>query len=85
MEARPGGARHVARKLLDTYHVERHPVAARMLQNTMAQTALTRSDARVDALRNTMSELLSMDEARKRFAAMISGLDVHRSQHLRPC
>jgi hypothetical protein len=48
-----------------------------VLQNTMAQTALTRSDARLDALRDTMSELLSMDEPRKRFAAMISGLDIH--------
>jgi hypothetical protein len=63
--------------LLDTYHAERHPVGARVLQNTMAQTALTRSDARVDALRDTMSELLGMDEPRKRFAAMISGLDIH--------
>jgi 3-(3-hydroxy-phenyl)propionate hydroxylase len=62
--------------LLDTYHAERHPVAARVLQNTMAQTALTRSDARMDALRDTMSELLSMDEPRKRVAAMISGLDI---------
>jgi 3-(3-hydroxy-phenyl)propionate hydroxylase len=63
--------------LLDTYQGERHPVAARVLQNTMAQTALTRSDARNDALRDTMSELLSMDEPRKRVAAMISGLDIH--------
>jgi 3-(3-hydroxy-phenyl)propionate hydroxylase len=63
--------------LLDTYHAERHPVAARVLQNTMAQTALLRSDARVDALRDTMSELLSMDEPRKRFGAMMSGLDIH--------
>jgi 3-(3-hydroxy-phenyl)propionate hydroxylase len=62
--------------LLDTYHGERHPVAARVLQNTMAQTALTRGDARTDALRATMSELLSMDEPRKRIAAMISGLDI---------
>ena len=63
--------------LLDTYHAERHPVAARVLQTTMAQTALTRSDARADALRDTMSELLSMNEPRKRFAAMMSGLDIH--------
>jgi 2-polyprenyl-6-methoxyphenol hydroxylase-like FAD-dependent oxidoreductase len=62
--------------LLDTYHAERHPVAARVLRNTLAQTALTRSDARVDALRDTLSELLAMDEPRTRFAAMISGLDV---------
>jgi hypothetical protein len=62
--------------LLDTYHAERHPVAARVLRNTLAQTALTRSDARVDALRDTLSELLAMDEPRTRFAAMIAGLDV---------
>jgi len=43
----------------------------------MAQTALTRSDARIDVLRDTVSELLRMDEPRKRFAAMISGLDIH--------
>ncbi|HET7482628.1 MAG TPA: FAD-dependent monooxygenase [Actinomycetota bacterium] len=64
--------------LLDTYQAERHPVAARVLQNTMAQTALMRpADARLEALRQTVSELLSMDEPRKRFAGMISGLDVH--------
>jgi len=56
--------------LLDTYHAERHPVAARVLRNTMAQTALTRRDDRVDALRDTMSELLSMDEPRKRIAGI---------------
>jgi hypothetical protein len=63
--------------LLDTYHAERHPVAARVLQNTMAATALIRSDERIDALRETMSELLSMDEPRRRLAGMISGLDIH--------
>ena len=63
--------------LLDTYHAERHPVAARVLRTNMAQIPLTRSDARIDALRDTMTELLSMDEPRKRFAAMMSGLDIH--------
>ncbi len=63
--------------LLDTYHAERHPVAARVLRNTMAQVALMRTDDRVEALRDTISELLSMDEPRKRFAAMMSGLDIH--------
>ncbi len=62
--------------LLDTYHAERHPVAARVLRNTLAQTALLHSDERVDALRDTMSELLSMEEPRKRYAAMMSGLDI---------
>ena len=63
--------------LLDTYHAERHPVAARVLRNTMAQVALMRPDDRIEALRDTVSELLSMDEPRKRFAAMMSGLDIH--------
>jgi 2-polyprenyl-6-methoxyphenol hydroxylase-like FAD-dependent oxidoreductase len=63
--------------LLDTYHAERHPVAARVLRTTMAQTALLRSDERTDALRDTMSELLSMEEPRKRIAGMMSGLDIH--------
>jgi 2-polyprenyl-6-methoxyphenol hydroxylase-like FAD-dependent oxidoreductase len=65
--------------LLDTYHSERHPVAARVLRNTMAQMALLRrpADDRTKALRDTVSELLSMDEPRKRFAAMMSGLDIH--------
>jgi 3-(3-hydroxy-phenyl)propionate hydroxylase len=63
--------------LLDTYHAERHPVGARVLHNTMAQVALGRTDERSKALRDTMLELLSMEEPRKRIAAMISGLDIH--------
>jgi 3-(3-hydroxy-phenyl)propionate hydroxylase len=63
--------------LLDTYQAERHPVAARALRNTMAQTALLRFDDRVEALRDTMAELLSMDEPRKQLAGMMSGLDIH--------
>jgi len=63
--------------LLDTYHTERHPVAAIVLRNTMAQVALLRTDDRTNALRETMSELLGMDEPRKRVAAMMSGLDIH--------
>ena len=63
--------------LLDTYHAERHPVGARVLHNTMAQVALGRTDDRSQALRDTMLELLSMDEPRRRIAGMISGLDIH--------
>jgi aromatic ring hydroxylase-like protein/FAD binding domain-containing protein len=63
--------------LLDTYHAERHPVAARVLRNTMASIALRRADERTQALRDTMSELLRMVEPRRRFAAMLSGLDIH--------
>ena len=63
--------------LLDTYHSERHPVAARVLRNTMAQVVLMRVDDRIEVVRDTVSELLSMDEPRERFAAMMSGLDIH--------
>src|ERR671934_53909 len=62
--------------LLDTYHAERHPVAARVLRNTMAQVALRSSDDRTNALRGIISELLGMDEPRRRLAAEMSGLDV---------
>jgi flavin-dependent dehydrogenase len=63
--------------LLDTYHSERHPVAARVLRKTMAQTALSRGDERMDAVRETMSELLRMEQPRKQYGAMMSGLDIH--------
>ena len=63
--------------LLDTYQAERHPVGARVLQNTMAQRALGATDVRTGALRNLLAELLTMDQPRKHIAGMISGLDVH--------
>src|SRR5690606_816041 len=63
--------------LLDTYHAERHPVGAAVLRNTLAQVALLRTDDRTSALRDITSELLGMDEPRKRIAAMMSGLDIH--------
>lgn len=64
-------------RLLDTYHAERYPVAARVLQNTMAQVALRRMDDRSKAMGNIFSELLGMDEPRRRMAAEMSGLGVH--------
>jgi 2-polyprenyl-6-methoxyphenol hydroxylase-like FAD-dependent oxidoreductase len=63
--------------LLDTYHAERHPIAARVLRDTMAQVALLRTDDRTNALRDIVTELLGMDEPRKRLAGMMSGLDIH--------
>jgi 3-(3-hydroxy-phenyl)propionate hydroxylase len=63
--------------LLDTYHAERHPVGARALHNTMAQVALSKGDDRHLALRDIMTELLSMDGPRRRIAAMLCALDIH--------
>ena len=66
--------------LLDTYHAGRHPVGARVLHNTMAQVALNSPGRRHAALRDTMTELLGMDEPRKHIAA-----NALRSRHpLRP-
>lgn len=63
--------------LLNTYQHERHPVAARALKHTMAQTALQRQDERMKALADLVSDLASMDEPRKRLAGIVSGLDIH--------
>jgi uncharacterized protein YheU (UPF0270 family) len=63
--------------LLDTYHAERHPVGARVLRNTSAQVALSSPDERHQALRDTMTELLSMDEPRRHIAAELCALDIH--------
>jgi 3-(3-hydroxy-phenyl)propionate hydroxylase len=62
--------------LLDTYQAERHPVTARALRYTMAQTALQRHDDRTKALVDVVSELATMDEPRKLLAGLISGLDI---------
>ena len=62
--------------LLDTYHAERHPVGARVLEATMAQVALHREDDRTLAARDIVGGLLRMDEPRKHIAGMMSGLDI---------
>ncbi|MBS1841843.1 MAG: FAD-dependent monooxygenase [Acidobacteria bacterium] len=63
--------------LLETYHAERHPVGARVLRNTMALSVIDRSDARMEALREVLNELMQEGELRKQYFAMMSGLDVH--------
>ena len=63
--------------LLETYHAERHPVAARALKYTIAQGVLQRRDERMRELVERVSELASIDEARKRLAGLHSGLDIH--------
>ncbi|MFT3864950.1 MAG: FAD-dependent monooxygenase [Solirubrobacterales bacterium] len=63
-------------ELLDTYQAERHPATARSIRHTMAQTALLRPEARIEALRDAIAETMEMEEPRRHFAALISGLDV---------
>lgn len=62
--------------LLDTYHDERHPAGARALKHTMAQSVMQKADPRIGALADTVTDLLTIDEARRRVAGLISGLDV---------
>ncbi|MDV3127697.1 FAD-dependent monooxygenase [Mycobacterium sp. 21AC1] len=61
--------------LLDSYHEERHPVAARVMINTRAQTGLLDGGADVTAMRQTLEEILRVDAANERLSAEISGLD----------
>jgi 2-polyprenyl-6-methoxyphenol hydroxylase-like FAD-dependent oxidoreductase len=63
--------------LLDTYHADRHPAAARVLRYTMALTALQRGDDRTGALIDVIGDLLGIDAARRRLAGLASGLDIH--------
>ncbi|MEZ4375836.1 MAG: FAD-dependent monooxygenase [Polyangiaceae bacterium] len=62
--------------LLDTYHAERHPIGAQVLKHTLAITALSRGDDRTNALRDSLAELFAMDEPRRRYGALMSGLDI---------
>ena len=64
-------------ELLDSYHAERHPVAARVLRTTMAQTALAEPDDRSDALRELVADLMTLDQGRTRMLGELSQLDLH--------
>ena len=67
---------HCPDTLLDSYSDERHPVAARVLHNTMAQVALAGGGDRHQALRDTVAGLLGVDGARRSIVEMLSGLDI---------
>jgi 3-(3-hydroxy-phenyl)propionate hydroxylase len=63
--------------LLDSYQAERHPVAARVLKNTMAHVAARRVDDRSKALSAYVTQWLRMDGPGKQMAGEMSGLDIH--------
>jgi FAD binding domain/Aromatic-ring hydroxylase, C-terminal len=67
--------------LLDSYHTERHPVGARVLENTRAQGALMIPDEDVTALRGIVADLIRLPEANRHLLGMISGLDVRYDMH----
>jgi 2-polyprenyl-6-methoxyphenol hydroxylase-like FAD-dependent oxidoreductase len=67
---------HASDRLLDTYHDERHPVAARVLENTRSQTSLLEPGDNAAAMRSLMQRLLRLPAPNELLAAEISGLDV---------
>jgi 2-polyprenyl-6-methoxyphenol hydroxylase-like FAD-dependent oxidoreductase len=73
----------VGEELLDTYHEERHPVGARVLQNTRAQTALSWPDPQTGALRETMASLIALPEVNRALGLMVTGLDIQYGTGLR--
>lgn len=63
--------------LLDTYHTERHPVGARVLANTLAQSKLYLGGEEMDPLRAVLTELVQYEEVQQLLAGMVTGLDIH--------
>ncbi|UUU25733.1 rifampin monooxygenase [Streptomyces sp. DSM 40750] len=62
--------------LLDSYHAERHPVGARVLDNTRAQIALMGTDPGATALRGLFSKLMDFEEVNRYVTGMITAVEV---------
>lgn len=62
--------------LLDTYHTERHPVGARVLDNTRAQITMLGSDPGATALRELFAKLMDFEEVNRYVTGMITAVDV---------
>ena len=62
--------------LLDSYHDERHPVAAAVLDNTRAQGELISTEPGPRAVRRLMSELMDFEEVNRYLIEKITGLGV---------
>ncbi|MFF0138759.1 rifampin monooxygenase [Streptomyces sp. NPDC005227] len=62
--------------LLDSYHDERHPVGARVLDNTRAQITLLGTGAGATALRGLFDKLMDFEEVNRYVTGMITAVDV---------
>jgi 2-polyprenyl-6-methoxyphenol hydroxylase-like FAD-dependent oxidoreductase len=64
--------------LLDTYHTERRPVAARVLHNTRAQSVIMNpsGDQALAPVRDLFTDLLRLPDTNRFISGMMSGLDV---------
>jgi 2-polyprenyl-6-methoxyphenol hydroxylase-like FAD-dependent oxidoreductase len=65
--------------VLDSYHAERHPVAARVIATARAQSVLMNPPPDADdllALRAIVSDLARLPDANRYLAGLVSGLDI---------
>ncbi|MER0427572.1 rifampin monooxygenase [Streptomyces microflavus] len=62
--------------LLDSYHSERHPVGARVLDNTRAQITLLGTGPGATALREMFAKLMDFEEVNRYVTGMITAVDV---------
>ncbi|MFF4864682.1 rifampin monooxygenase [Streptomyces sp. NPDC001231] len=62
--------------LLDSYHAERHPVGARVLDNTRAQMTLLGTDPGATALRELFSKLMDFEEVNRYVTGIITAVEV---------
>ncbi|WP_017975341.1 rifampin monooxygenase [Actinopolyspora halophila] len=62
--------------LLDSYHAERHPVAAEVLDNTRAQTELLSAEPGARAVRRLVSELMDFEEVNRHLIEKVTALGV---------
>ncbi|MGW1281164.1 rifampin monooxygenase [Streptomyces tsukubensis] len=62
--------------LLDSYHAERHPVAAGVLENTRAQMELMSTEPGARAVRGLLSELMDFDVVNRYLIEKITALGV---------
>ncbi|OXY91694.1 rifampin monooxygenase [Streptomyces diastatochromogenes] len=62
--------------LLDSYHAERHPVGAAVLENTRAQITLLGTDPGATALRELFSKLMDFEEVNRYVTGIITAVGV---------
>ncbi|MEU1181166.1 rifampin monooxygenase [Streptomyces sp. NPDC005820] len=62
--------------LLDSYHTERHPVGARVLDNTRAAITLLGAEPGPTALRELFSRLMDFEEVNRYLTGMITAVEV---------
>ncbi|SFR25650.1 2-polyprenyl-6-methoxyphenol hydroxylase [Lentzea waywayandensis] len=62
--------------LLDSYHAERHPVAADVLDNTRAQVQLSSPEPGAQAVRRLLTELMDINEVNRRLIEKITAIGI---------